>query len=138
MKMLRYLGLAVLVVCIAAFASGCGGGGGGTAEEEMPPVMECPQGQVGTYPDCMDPGPTDEQRIAEARQEVASILANAQARAGAASSAAAAIQIDADATPDHITDAISHSNAAQSALALIVSANTAATRVTVKCCVWPS
>ena len=131
MKMLRYLGLAVFVVCIAAFASGCGGGGGGgTAEEMPPPVMECPQGQVGTYPDCTDPPPTDAELIAEARQELATILSNAQARAGAASSAAAAIQTNPDATADQITDAISHSSAAQSALALIVSANTAATLAT--------
>ena len=131
MKMLRYLGLVVFAVSIAAFASGCGGGGGGGGTaEEMPPVMECPQGQVGTYPDCMDPPPTDEERIAEARQELATILSNAQSRAGAASSAATAIQTNADATPEQITDAISHSNAAQSALALIVSANTAATLAT--------
>ena len=51
-------------------------------------------------------------------------------RAGAASSAAAAIQTNPDATPDQITDAIGHSNAAQSSLALIVSANTAATLAT--------
>ena len=127
MRMLKFLRLAVCVVCIAAFASGCGGGGGGSATT---PVMECPQGQVGTYPDCMDPPPTDEQRITEARQEVASILSNAQARAGAASSAAAAIQTNPDATPEQITDAASHSNAAQNALALIVSANTAATLAT--------
>ncbi len=133
MKMLRYSGLAVFVVCIAAFASGCGGGGGGGSAmtpEEPPPVMECPEGQVGTYPDCTDPGPTDEQRIASAKQELASILSNAQARAGAASSAAASIQTNPDATADQITDAISHSSTAQSALALIVSANTAATLAT--------
>ena len=133
MKMLRYSGLAVLVVCIAAFASGCGGGGGGGTAEEMPPVMECPQGQVGTYPDCMDPPPaepTDAEKIAAVRQELSNILSNARARAGAASSAAAAIQTNADATADQITNAISHSNAAQSALALIVSANTAATLAT--------
>ena len=130
MRMLRFLGLAVSVACIAAFASGCGGGGGGGSAEEMSSVMECPQGQVGTYPDCTDPPPTDEDRIAEARQEVASILTNAQARAAAASSAAAAIRTNPDATPAQITDAASHSSAAQSALALIVSANTAATLAT--------
>ena len=131
MEMLKYLRLAVCVVCIAAFASGCGGGGGGgSAMEEEPPVMECPQGQVGTYPDCMDPPSTDAELIADARQELSNILTNAQARAGAASSAATAIQNSPDATPAQITDAISHSNAAQNALALIVSANTAATLAT--------
>ena len=88
-------------MCIAAFASGCGGGGGGGGGS----VMECPQGQVGTYPDCRDPGPTDEERIAAARQEVASILANAQARAGAASSAAGAMGTNADATAEQIANA---------------------------------
>ena len=127
MRMLRDLGLAVLVVCIAAFASGCGGGGGGSATT---PVMECPEGQVGTYPDCMDPPPTDAQKIAAARQELSNILSNARTRAGAASSVAAAIQTNADATAAQITDAISHSNAAQNALELIVSANTAATLAT--------
>ncbi len=130
MKMLRYSGLAVLVVCIAAFASGCGGGGGGTADEDMTTVMECPQGQIGTYPDCMDPPKTDADRIADARRELSSILTNARARAGAASSAAAAIRTNADATPAQITDANSESNTAQGALADIVSANTAATLAT--------
>ena len=134
MKMLRFSRLAVLVACIAAFASGCGGGGGGgSATTPEPPVMECPQGQVGTYPDCTDlppAEPTDAEKIAAVRQELSSILSNAQARAGAASSAAAAIQTNADATAAQITDTISHSNAAQSALASIVSANTAATLAT--------
>lgn len=122
MRMLRFLRLAVCVVCIAAFASGCGGGGGGgsaTTPEEPPVVVE---------PEPTEP--TDADRIAAARQEVASILANAQARAGAARSAAAAIGTDPDATPDQITDAISHSNAARSALADIESANTAAIAAT--------
>ena len=123
MRMLRFLGLAVFVVCIAAFASGCGGGGGGGGGSATMPEPEQP-----TVPEPTEP--TDAERIAAARQEVASILANAQARAGAASSAAAAIQTNPDATPDQITDATSHSSAAQSALALIVSANTAATLAT--------
>ena len=122
MRMLKYLGLAVFVVCIAAFASGCGGGGGGGGSATMPDP------EPPTMPEPTEP--TDAERIAAARQEVASILANAQARAGAASSAAAAIQTNPDATPDQITDAIGHSNAAQSSLALIVSANTAATLAT--------
>ena len=124
MRMLKFLRLAVYVVCIAAFASGCGGGGGGSATtDEQPPAVVEP-----TPPEPTEP--TDADRITAARQEVASILANAQARAGAASSAAAAIQTNPDATPAQITDAVSHSNAAQNALALIVSANTAATLAT--------
>ena len=119
MRMLKLLRLAVFVVCIAAFASGCGGGGGSTTmPEPEPPAMPEPT------------EPTDAEKIAAARQEVASILANAQARAQAARSAAAAIGTDADATPDQITEATSHNNSAQSALALIVSANTAATLAT--------
>ncbi len=131
MKMLRYSGLAVLVVCIAAFASGCGGGGGGgtAADDEMDVVM-CTAPQIEVNGQCEDPPQTDADRITEARRELSNILTNAQARAGAASSVAAAIQTNADATPDQITTAISHSNTAQSALALIVSANTAATLAT--------
>ncbi len=131
MKMLRYSGLAVLVVCIAAFASGCGGGGGGgtAADDEMDVVM-CTAPQIEVNGQCVDPPQTDADRITEARRELSNILTNAQARAGAASSVAAAIQTNADATSEQITAAISHSNTAQSALALIVSANTAATLAT--------
>ncbi len=129
MKMLRYSGLAVLVVCIAAFASGCGGGGGTAADDEMDVVM-CTAPQIEVNGQCEDPPQTDADRITEARRELSNILTNAQARAGAASSVAAAIQTNADATSEQITAAISHSNTAQSALALIVSANTAATLAT--------
>ena len=47
MRMLRFLGLAVFVVCIAAFASGCGGGGGGSATVTEPetPAMPDPTPQ---------------------------------------------------------------------------------------------
>ncbi len=131
MKMLRYSGLAVLVVCIAAFASGCGGGGGGgTAADDDRDVVMCTAPQVEMNGQCGDPPQTDADRIAEARRELSSILTNAQARAGVASSAAAAIRTNADATPAQITDANSESNTAQSALARIVSANTAATLAT--------
>ena len=118
MRMLKLLRLMVFVVCIAAFASGCGGGGGGTAEE-MPPVMECPQGQVGTYPDCTDPPPTDEKRIAAAREILANILIDARSEALAASSAAAAVQFHMDATADQIANALAQAGAAQAALTLI-------------------
>ena len=126
MRMLRFLRLAVFVACIAAFASGCGGGGGGGGAA----VMECPQGQVGTYPDCMDPGPTDEEKIAAARQEVASILSNAQARAGAASSAAGALGANDDATADQIANALARAGDAQAALAAVVAASRAANAAT--------
>ena len=132
MKMLRDLGLAVLVVCIAAFASGCGGGGGGGATEEMPPpVMECPQGQVGTYPDCTDPGPTDEERIAEARETIVGIVNEANTIEQAARSAVTAVETSADATVEQIANARAEGNAALDALRAIVrasgTANSAAT-----------
>ena len=125
MKMLRYSGLAVLVVCIAAFASGCGGGGGGGTAEEMPPVMECPQGQVGTYPDCTDPGPTDEDRIAEAQNTIAGVVTNARELAQAASSAAAALGANEDATAAQRENALAHARDAQTALAAVEDARVA-------------
>ncbi len=128
MKMLRYSGLAVLVVCIAAFASGCGGGGGGggTADEEMTPVMECPQGQIGTYPDCMDPPPTDEERIEAAQDRLAGIVADARTRVGSAQSDANAVQGHADATEAQKTNAGNLGNAARDALTDILGATAAA------------
>ena len=124
MKMLRFLRLAVLVVCIAAFASGCGGGGGGgTADEMPPPVMECPEGQVGTYPNCTDPGPTDEERIATARETLAGIVNDANAIEGAARSAVTAVEANADATAEQIADARAEGNAALDAYRAIVRAS---------------
>ena len=118
--MLKFLRLAVFVACIAAFASGCGGGGGGGASA---PVMECPQGQVGTYPDCMDPPPTDEERIAEARNTIAGIVTQANAIEQAARSAVTAVESNADATDEDIADARFHGNAALDALREIVRAS---------------
>ncbi len=128
MKMLRYFGLAVLVVCIAAFASGCGGGGGGGSATT--PVMECPQEQVGTYPDCMEPGPTDEERIAEARNTLAGIVSNARNLAQTASSTAAAVQTHEDATADQIASALAHAGDAQAALAGVEGASSAGNAAT--------
>ena len=120
----------VFVVCIAAFASGCGGGGGGGTAEEMPPVMECQQGQVGTYPDCMDPPPTDEERIVAARQTLASIVTNARSLAQTASSAAAQVEFHADATLEQIDMAFNQALAAQAALTVIEAAGAAANAAT--------
>ncbi len=127
MKMLKLLGLTVFVVCIAAFASGCGGGGGGSAmtPEEPPPVMECPEGQVGTYPDCTEPGPTDEQRIAAARQILADNLTDARSLALAASSVAAAVQFHPDATAEQVDLALGYAADAQAALAAVEAARDA-------------
>ena len=130
MRMLKLLGLMVFVACIAAFASGCGGGGGGGTAEEMPPVMECPEGQIGTYPDCMDPPSTDEQRIAAARQTLASIVTNARSMAQTASSAAAQVELHADATVEQIDMAFNHALAAQAALTVIEAAGAAANAAT--------
>ena len=123
MEMLKYLRLAVCVVCIAAFASGCGGGGGGSAMEEEPPVMECPQGQVGTYPNCMDPPPTDEQRIDTAQDTLAGIIADAQTREGLARADASAVEGHDDATEAQKTSAGSLGDAARNALTDIVTAS---------------
>ena len=131
MKMLRFSRLAVFVACIAAFASGCGGGGGGgTAEEMPPPVMECPQGQVGTYPDCTDPEPTDEQRIAAAIEEIANIVTQANTIEQAARSAVTAVEANADATVEQIASARAEGNAALDALRAIVRASGVANAAT--------
>lgn len=123
MKTLRYLGLLVCVLTILAFVSGCGGGGGGGTDMSggSDPMM----------PDPTPPAqPTDAERIAQAQQEVATILSNAQARAGAASSAASALQDNQDATADQMARARNHDTAARNALARIVSANSAARAAT--------
>ena len=124
MEMLKYLRLAVCVVCIAAFASGCGGGGGGgSAMEEETPVMECPQGQVGTYPNCMDPPPTDEQRIDAAQDTLAGIIADARTREGSARADASAVEGHEDATEAQKTSAGNLGDAARNALTDIVTAS---------------
>ena len=134
MKMLRYLGLTVMVVCLTAFASGCGGGGGGGSammEEEMPPpVMECPQGQVGTYPDCMDPPPTDAERITDAQDTIADIVTDARSREGATRLAASAVQLNADATQEQIALALDYAFEAQTLLTNIENARDAADAAT--------
>ena len=127
MRMLKLLRLAVFVVCIAAFASGCGGGGGGSATT---PVMECPEGQVGTYPDCTDPGPTDEQRIATARATVTGIVNDANAIEQAARSAVTAVEDSADATDEQKADARAEGTAALDAYRAIVRASGVANAAT--------
>ncbi|MYB89899.1 MAG: hypothetical protein F4X93_08110, partial [Proteobacteria bacterium] len=58
---------ACMVTAISMVMYGCGGGGGSSAPAAMDDdngddtVMMCPEGQVGEYPDCMDPGPTAEE-----------------------------------------------------------------------------
>ena len=107
--MFRSLGSVLCVVVMAAFVFGCGGG------KSKPSVA---------------PGPTDEQRIAQARQEIASILSTARTQAQAASSAASSIQANADATAAQIASAASSNTAAQAALKLIESASSTASAAT--------
>ena len=107
--MFKSLGSVLCVVVMAAFVFGCGGG------KSKPSV---------------DPGPTDEQRIAQARQEIASILSTARTQAQAASSAASSIQANADATAAQIASAASSNTAAQAALKLIESASSTASAAT--------
>ena len=115
--MFRSLGSVFCVVVMAAFVFGCGGGGGGGGTTPDPPVV-------------VDPEPTDAERIAEARQMIATILTNARAQAARASSAASALRTNADATADQITRAASHNTDAQAALTLIENANSAAIAAT--------
>ena len=118
--MFKSSGWVFCVVVMAAFVFGCGGGGGGTAQMPDPP------------PDTPPPPaePTDAERIAEAQQEVMGILSDANEQASAASLGANALRTNADATPDQIANAASHSQDAQDALALIVSANSDAQAAT--------
>ena len=121
MKMLKLLGLMVFVVCIAAFASGCGGGGGGGSAQmpdPTPPVVE-------PDPEPEPTEPTDAERIAAARQILATILTDAHNLAQTVSSAAAAVQFHPDATAEQIASALTQADAAQAALAIVVAASNA-------------
>ena len=120
--MFRSLGLVCCVVVMAAFVFGCGGGGGGTAQ--MPDATEPDP------PAVVDPGPTDAEQIAEARQAITTILSNARTRAQAASSVSSSIRTNADATAAQITNATNNNTAARAALALIENANSAAIAAT--------
>ena len=122
MKMLKLLGLMVFVVCIAAFASGCGGGGGGGSAQvpdTTPPMVE-------PDPEPTEPAePTDAERIAAARQLLATILTDANNLAQMASSTAAAVQFHPDATAEQIASALTQADAAQTALTIVVAASSA-------------
>ena len=126
--MFRSLGLAFCVVVMAAFVFGCGGGGGG-GTAQMPPD-QMPPDPPPVAPTPPPAGPTDAERIADARGEIATILTNARTRAAAASSAAISLRANPDATEANIASANAHDTEAQSALARIVSANSAAIAAT--------
>ena len=131
MKMLRYSGLAVLVVCIAAFASGCGGGGGTAADDDMDmDVVMCTAPQVEMNGQCVDPPPTDADLIADAQDTLDGILADARSREQAARSAAASVRVHDDATATQIANANANVGAAQDALADIVTASGVANAAT--------
>ena len=74
----------MLAAAFALTLAGCGGGGGGT-----PAAAKCPDGKVGTPPNCMDPTPptVDEQRaLLPVADQVK--IANAEEKAKDASDAA--------------------------------------------------
>ncbi len=50
----------MLAAAFALTLAGCGGGGAAMDDDDGA-VMMCPADQVGTYPDCMEPGPTPEE-----------------------------------------------------------------------------
>lgn len=67
----------VCLMAISLFMYGCGGGGGSSSDDGMDGMdgngggdtaMQCPAGQVGKYPDCMDPGPSAAELKAEAER----------------------------------------------------------------------
>ena len=64
------------IVIAALTLAGCGGNGGGTQtampDPEPPAPMECPEGQVGTPPNCAPPGPTPEQMALSDARDAAS------------------------------------------------------------------
>ena len=117
MIMLRFLRLAVWVVCIAAFASGCRGGGGGGAAAQMPDPP-------------VDTGPSDEERITAARNTIAGIVTQATTIEQAARSAVTAVESNADATDEDIADARAEGNAALDALRAIIRASGVANAAT--------
>ena len=63
------------IVIVALALAGCGGGGGGTAMGPDPtppdPTPTCPEGQVGTPPNCAPPGPTPEEMALKEAQDAA-------------------------------------------------------------------
>ena len=57
MSMYKNLTTVAAVAALAFGLAACGGGGGGDDDQTM---MQCPAGQIGTYPDCSDPPTTYE------------------------------------------------------------------------------
>ena len=105
-------------MCIAAFASGCGGGGGGGAAQMPDP------------PPPVDTGPSDEQRIDDAREAIAGIVTEATTIEQQARSAVTAVESNADATAEQIANARAEGNAALDALRAIIRASGAANAAT--------
>ena len=60
------------VLLVSFILAACGGGGGGSSDDDMtmmpPPPEMCPEGQEGTPPNCMVPGPTAAELKAEAER----------------------------------------------------------------------
>ena len=87
----------MLAAAFALTLAGCGGGGSAAVEE--PPAMPemCPEGQVGTPPDCMEPGPTPEEIAAQ--EEAEALEAAQDAAMMAAYMAAMSVRVAARRTP---------------------------------------
>ena len=98
MKLTRYKIFSFMLAAVFALTlAGCGGSGGGSAADddgENGAVMECTAPQVGTYPDCTDPPPSDDDRIATARGNAAT--AATAARTAATTAAALPEAADTD------------------------------------------
>ena len=72
MDMKRFFLYAIMIAALAL--AGCGGNGGGTAmgpDPDPDPPAQCPEGQVGTPPDCAPPGPTPEEMALKDAQDAA-------------------------------------------------------------------
>ena len=91
---------------------------GRLSDSEEPPVVE------------PDPGPSDEQRIADAREAIAGIVTEANAIEQSARSAVTAVESNADATDEQIANARAEGNAALDALRAIIRASGAANAAT--------
>ena len=125
MEMLRNLRSGGTVSCALRHLPPVAAAVEAAVRRKKPPVMECPQGQVGTYPNCTDPPPTDEERIADgAGYARGHHLRRPDARAGLARSAdASAVEGHDDATEAQKTSARNLGDDARNALTDIVTAS---------------
>ena len=106
----------MLAAAFALTLAGCGGGGGSAMDDDGDngAVMECTAPQVGTYPDCMDPPPSDDERIATAQGNAATAATAART---AATTAAGLPEADDTDTAAAIAEAATAATAAETAKA---------------------